>query len=130
MGSDPFVLLVEDNQDDIDLTLLAFEQENFSRRIEVARDGQAALDLLRAADAAPLMVILDIKMPRVGGLEVLRTMRAEPKLRGVKAVFLTSSDEERDRAAAEELGAARYLRKPMGFPELRAIIGELKALLE
>lgn len=137
MAGEPFVLLVEDNADDVELALLAFQQEAFPYKIMVARDGQQALDFLfgageyagRDRNETPLLVILDIKMPRVGGLEVLRAMRGDPRLSEVKAVVLTSSDEERDRAEAEDLGAFLYLRKPMSFLGLREIVGRLKASL-
>jgi two-component system response regulator len=138
MSPERFVLLVEDNPDDVTLAELAFREEGFPYRVVVARDGQEALDFLFAEGAhsgrdradAPALVVLDLKMPRVGGLEVLQKMREDRWLKYVVAVVLTTSDEERDRLDALRLGANLFLKKPMDYDGLRSIVGELKRLLE
>jgi CheY-like chemotaxis protein len=124
------VLLAEDNSDDVELARLAFAQEAFPYEIVVAEDGQAALDRLFSSPENPALVILDLKMPKVGGLEVLKAMREDPRLRAVPVVVLTTSDEERDRAAAETLGVSLYLKKPLGFDELREIVRRIRAMLQ
>jgi two-component system response regulator len=136
--SEKTVLFVEDNPDDVMLTLMAFKQAHFPYRVVVAGDGQEALDYLFAQGAhaardradAPVLVILDLKMPKVGGLEVLRAMREDRWLRYVVAVILTTSDEDRDRVTAEKLGANLYLKKPMSFAELLGIVGKIRGLIE
>ena len=136
--SEKTVLFVEDNPDDVDLTLMAFKEERFPFKIVVAEDGQEALDYLFARGGfagrdradAPVLVILDLKMPKVGGLEVLKAMREDPRLRGVVAVILTTSDEERDRATAEQLGADLYLIKPTSFGALRDVVRRIRELIE
>jgi two-component system, response regulator len=137
MGDEKIVLFVDDNPDDVELTQLAFEQENFPHKIVVARDGQQALDFLFARGeyanrdnaSAPALVILDLKMPKVGGLEVLKAMREDRWLRYVVAVILTTSDEESDKIAAERLGANLYLKKPMSFTELRSTVKQISRLI-
>jgi two-component system response regulator len=117
---DGTILLVEDNQDDIDLTLRAFKKNNIGNKVVVARDGVEALDLLfaasRAADAPwPVVVLLDLKLPRIDGLEVLRKIRADERTRTLPVVVLTSSDEQRDLIESYNLGANSYVRKPVDF---------------
>lgn len=136
--SEKTVLFVEDNPDDVELTTMAFKEEGFPHKVVVAADGQEALDFLfaqgryigRDRSDAPVLVILDLKMPRVGGLEVLRAMRADRWLRYVIVVILTTSDEESDRITAEELGANLYLKKPMSFQELCQIVKRIESLIE
>lgn len=135
--SEKLVLFVEDNPDDVYLTMMAFEQEKFPYKVVVAGDGQEALDFLfaqgqyagRDRGEAPVLVILDLKMPKVGGLEVLKAMREDRWLRYVVAVILTTSDEERDRTTAEKLGANLYLKKPMSVDGLREIVRQIRTLL-
>ncbi|HTA21850.1 MAG TPA: response regulator [Polyangia bacterium] len=117
---DGTILLVEDNQDDIDLTLRAFKKNNIGNKVVVARDGVEALDLLfnasRVADAPwPVVVLLDLKLPRIDGLEVLRRIRADERTRTLPVVVLTSSDEQRDLIESYNLGANSYVRKPVDF---------------
>ena len=117
---DGTILLVEDNQDDIDLTLRAFKKNNIGNKVVVARDGVEALDILsnasRAADAPwPVVVLLDLKLPRIDGLEVLRRIRADERTRTLPVVVLTSSDEQRDLIESYNLGANSYVRKPVDF---------------
>ena len=116
------VLLVEDNPSDEKLTLRAFRNSNLGNEIVVARDGQEALDLLfatgRHADepaALPTVVLLDLKLPKVDGLEVLRRIRADERTRLIPVVVLTSSKQDEDLVQSYALGANAYVRKPVDF---------------
>jgi len=116
------VLLVEDNPDDVDLTLRAFKRNDFANEIVVARDGIEALDYLLgtgphvgARPDLPAVVLLDLKLPKIDGLEVLRRVRADARARLTPIVLLTSSGEERDVVAGYSLGANSYIRKPVTF---------------
>lgn len=115
------ILLIEDNPDDEDLTLLAFRRNNFTNPITVARDGAEALDLLHGPDSAsrplPCLILLDLKLPKVDGLEVLRCIRGDPRTRFLPVVVLTSSKEERDLSDSYSMGCNSYVRKPVNFPE-------------
>jgi two-component system, response regulator len=114
---DPVILLVEDNADDEELTRRAFRKNNLQNDLVVARDGQEALDYLFNNPLRPHLVLLDLKLPRVDGLEVLRRLRADERTRFVPVVVLTSSTEERDLVASYELGVNSYVRKPVDFQE-------------
>lgn len=117
------VLLVEDNPDDVDLTLRAFDKHKIANEIVVVRDGEEALDYLfmtgrhasRSSAGDPQVVLLDLKLPKVDGLEVLRRMRADARTRLMPVVILTSSTEERDLVSSYDLGANSYVRKPVDF---------------
>lgn len=125
----PPIVLIEDNPADLELALLAFRKRSLAIPILVARDGEEALAFLprwEAGDPLPLVVLLDLKLPRVDGHEVLRAFRAHPLLRSVPIVVLTSSSEERDVARAYELGASSYLVKPVDFDRFT----QLTALIE
>lgn len=117
------VLLVEDNPDDAALTLRAFKQHNLANRIEVVRDGAQALEFLfgsaakPAAAPLPQLVLLDLKLPKVEGLEVLRRIRADERTRLLPVVILTTSREEGDRLQGYLLGANAYVCKPVDFNE-------------
>ena len=117
------VLLVEDNPDDRDLTLRAFDRHKLREAVVVAEDGQAALEYLHAPGPdgqlrpLPEVVLLDLKLPKVDGLEVLRRIRAEERTRLLPVVMLTSSAEERDLVTSYALGANSYVRKPVSFTE-------------
>jgi len=119
------ILLVEDNPDDEALTRRAFRKNHMTNDIVVARDGTEALDYLfgtgpyegRNVDEQPLVVLLDLKLPKVDGLEVLRRVRADERTRLVPVVILTSSREETDLATCYRLGANSYVRKPVNFDE-------------
>ncbi len=119
------ILLVEDNPDDVELTLRALKQYNIGNEIAVVRDGAEALDYLfatgtysdRDATAMPAVVILDLKLPKVDGLEVLRRIRADERTRLVPVVILTSSKEEGDMVNGYALGANSYVQKPVDFTE-------------
>jgi len=123
------VLLVEDDPDDLELTLAAFAHERFEPKIEVARDGEAALRRLRGAEPKPALVLLDLNIPKLSGLEVLGLLHLEPALSAIPVVVLSSSDDAREKKKAADLGALAFLRKPFGFAEFRAIVQELNAIL-
>ncbi|HKV03713.1 MAG TPA: response regulator [Candidatus Acidoferrales bacterium] len=117
------IMLVEDNRDDEELTLRALAKSGIKNRVVVARDGVEALDYLhctgshagRVLTALPQVVLLDLKLPRVPGLEVLRRLRADSRTKHLPVVILTSSIEERDLVEGYGLGANSYVRKPVDF---------------
>jgi two-component system, response regulator len=126
------ILLAEDSAQDVELTLSALAEHNISNSVDVARDGAEALDYLykRGAFAArqngnPVLVLLDLKMPRVDGMEVLRVVKADPRLRTIPIVVLTSSREEQDVARSYELGVNAYVVKPVEFDKFVAAVREL-----
>jgi two-component system, response regulator len=127
------ILLVEDNPNDEALTLRALKKNNIKNEIVVARDGAEALDWLfvrgahagRDASIVPQVVLLDLKLPKVDGLEVLKAIRADARTRRLPVVLLTSSKEERDVAAGYDLGANSYVRKPVDFGEFAEAIRQL-----
>ncbi len=117
------ILLVEDNTRDAEMTVRALRSRNLANRLVVVEDGEQALDFLfyrgryerRAASARPRVVLLDLKLPKVGGLEVLRAIRADPRTRTIPVVVVTSSREDPDIEAAYSLGANSYVVKPVEF---------------
>jgi CheY-like chemotaxis protein len=112
------ILLIEDNPMDVDLTRRAFMRHNLANPLEVLRDGQEALDFIagrRTGEPVPSVMLLDLKLPKVGGLEVLRAIRAHPDLGTVPVVVLTSSAEDEDIHQAYALGANSYIIKPVDF---------------
>ncbi len=117
------ILLVEDNPDDVALTMRALKSHNITNEVVVAQDGVEALDYLFGADGRPApdelpaVVLLDLKLPKVNGLEVLERIRADEHTRLLPVVILTSSDEERDVIDGYSLGANSYVRKPVDFVE-------------
>lgn len=119
------ILLVEDNPDDVDLTLRALRKNNIANEVVVARDGAEAIDYLhgtgeyagRTAKVMPAVVLLDLKLPKIDGLEVLRRMRGHERTRLIPVVILTSSKEEQDRIKSYALGANSYVRKPVDFDQ-------------
>lgn len=125
MTRNGIILLVEDNPDDVDLTLRAFEKSKIVNEIIVVNDGREALDYLFATGAhagrslarVPEVVLLDLKLPKVDGLEVLRRMRADERTRRLPVVVLTSSNEEQDLIESYNLGANSFVRKPVAFGE-------------
>ncbi len=126
------ILLVEDSLRDIDLTLAALEEHQLADKVDVARDGAEALDYLHVRGkfaerkpGLPAVVLLDLKMPRVGGLEVLRRLKLDPMLRTLPVVMLTSSKEEPDLAASYALGANAYVVKPVDFQDFVAAIKQV-----
>ncbi len=112
------ILLVEDNPVDIDLTCRAFARNRLANPISIARDGEEALDLMQRweeGEAPPSLILLDIKLPRVDGLEVLRHLKAHPVFRRIPVVVLTSSSEDRDLLDAYALGVNSFIVKPVDF---------------
>lgn len=118
-------LLVEDSPDDAELTIRAFEKSRLVNEVILARDGQEALDYLfgtgahagRDLSVMPELVLLDLKLPKLGGLEVLRRLRQDPRTRRQPVVVLTSSNEEQDIITSYDLGANSFVRKPVDFEQ-------------
>jgi len=131
--SDKEILLVEDNPDDAELTMLALKQNNIGNAVKWVKDGAEALDYLlfrgqyaaRAGQPPPVLVLLDLKLPKVDGLEVLRQMRADSHAGLTPVVILTSSGEERDIAQSYGLGANSYVRKPVDFAQFHEATRQL-----
>lgn len=131
--SDRTILLVEDNPDDEALTLRAFRKNKIDGDVVVARDGVEALDFLFAGGShqgrnvadLPRVVLLDLKLPKIGGHEVLRRIREDPRTRQLPVVILTSSREERDVLEGYRLGANSYVRKPVNFDEFIEVARQL-----
>ena len=127
------ILLVEDNPDDEALTLRAFQKNNILNPVVVARDGVEALDYLfgtglyagRDTREQPQVVLLDLKLPKLDGLEVLRRLRSDPRTQLLPVVILTTSNEERDIMSSYELGANSYIRKPVDFDEFMEAVRQL-----
>ena len=124
------ILLVDDNTSDVELTKRALEKRHISNELLVAEDGKQALDYLfaegahagRDATDLPTLVLLDLKLPKLDGLEVLRRIRADPRTKRLPVVILTSSNEEQDLAAGYDLGANSYIRKPVDFAKFAEAI--------
>ncbi|HYO46892.1 MAG TPA: response regulator [Gemmatimonadota bacterium] len=126
------ILLVEDTEDDIELTRRALKKNNLTNPLVVARDGQEALDYLLGngtaqpdPDDLPAIVLLDLQLPKIDGLEVLRRLRAEPRTRLLPIVILTSSREERDLIEGYTNGANSYIRKPVDFHQFSEAVRQL-----
>jgi two-component system response regulator len=126
------ILLVEDNPDDVELTQRALREHNLANRVKVVADGVEALAYLRPEDAEhspadgdPKLVLLDLKLPRVGGIEVLRRLKASERTRTIPVVVLTSSREESDLVASYQLGVNSYIVKPVDFEQFMHAVGEL-----
>jgi two-component system response regulator len=132
--SEKIILLVEDNQDDEELAVLAFERSRVANEMVVVRDGQEALDYLLGTEAnagkdakeLPQLVLLDLKLPKVDGLEVLRRLRAAPRTRLLPIVVVTSSREEEDLFMSYDGGANSYVRKPVDFARFAEAIHQLQ----
>ena len=127
------ILLVEDNQDDVELTLHALKNEKVRNLIHVARDGEEALDFLfgrgdskqRAYPSQLRLILLDLKLPKVNGLEVLREIKGNPRTKPIPVVVLTSSREERDMVESYRLGVNSYIQKPVDFSQFRESVKQL-----
>jgi CheY-like chemotaxis protein len=120
----PTILLVEDNPMDLDLTLRAFNKKKFVNTIHVARDGEEALawfDRWEAGEPLPAVILLDINLPKINGLEVLQQLKAHPQFRRIPVVVLTSSREDSDLKAAYDLGASSYIEKPVSFSKFTEV---------
>ncbi|HEY1463942.1 MAG TPA: response regulator [Terriglobales bacterium] len=127
------ILLVEDNQDDLDLTLHALKRENLANNIMIARDGEEALDFFfcrgkfagRSMENPPRLVLLDLKLPKLNGIEVLQQVKSDPRTKSIPIVVLTSSTEEIDLVRSYNLGANSYIQKPVNFAEFRQTVKHL-----
>lgn len=127
------ILLVEDNPDDMELCLEALRRNNLANRIHVARDGQQALDFLfargeyvgRDVNSHPRVILLDLKLPKVSGIEVLRAVKADARTRHIPVVVLTSSREDKDLIDTYELGVNSYVQKPVSFAEFSTAVAQL-----
>ncbi len=129
-SGEPEILLVEDNQDDVDLALYMLRREKLANNILVASDGEEALDFLfcrgaftdRTFDHPPKLVLLDLKLPKVDGMEVLKQVKSDPRTRTIPVVIMTSSKEARDLVASYNLGANSYIQKPVDFDQFRETV--------
>src|SRR5580693_7132566 len=127
------ILLVEDNQDDMDLALHALKREKLANNIFVARDGEEALDFLfcrgtfaqRDIDHPPKLVLLDLKLPKVDGLQVLKQLKSDPRTRTIPVVIMTSSREERDVVEGYSSGVNSFIQKPVDFEQFRTTVKSL-----
>ena len=135
MSDIPIILLVEDNRDDEDLARLAIESSGVSCEVQVVRDGAEALDMLlgssesqpKGLNVPPKLVLLDLKMPKVSGLEVLQQLRSDPRTKHVPVVVLSSSSERKDLADAYEFGASGYVRKPIDLEDFNRAMSNICA---
>ena len=127
------ILLVEDNPSDVELTLHSLKSSKLSNQIEVVRDGAEALEFIfctgtyahRNIENSPKMVLLDLKLPKVDGLEVLRAVKSDPRTRPIPVVVLTSSGEERDIIESYQLGVNSYIVKPVDFEQFTSVVRQL-----
>jgi two-component system response regulator len=127
------ILLVEDNPTDLELTLRVFRDQQLANRIEVARDGEEALNFLfgegahpsRGSIQLPKVILLDLKLPKIGGLEVLRRIKNDSRTRSIPVVMLTSSQEERDLVKSYHLGVNSYIVKPVDFDQFTECVKQI-----
>ena len=127
------ILLVEDNQDDLELAMHALRQEKLANSIFVVRDGEEALDFLfcrgpfseRTFDHPPKLVLLDLKLPKIDGLQVLQQLKSDPRTQSVPVVMLTSSKEERDLVESYKSGVNSFIQKPVDFDQFRKTVKSL-----
>ncbi|WP_413173137.1 response regulator [Anabaena azotica] len=129
MAQTSTLLIVEDNPDDIELTLLAFEQTGLRENIVIARDGVEAINYLftenTALNSLPSLILLDLQLPRINGLEVLRLIRSHGRTKLLPIVILTTSHEESDRLQGYSLGCNSYIRKPVDYDQFVKILHQL-----
>lgn len=123
------ILLIDDNEDFVELTRRAFRQSSIVNPLEVAKDGAEALDYFFAEEgepkSRPVLILLDLKLPKVDGLEVLRQLRADPRTKSIPVVILTTSSEEQDLIRGYDLGCNSYIRKPVDFVKLNEVMKQL-----
>ena len=123
------ILLVEDNPLDIDLTLRAFKKQGLLNPVQVARDGEEAVSWIarwEAGEPLPMIILMDLKLPKIGGLEVLRRFKKQPKIKRVPIVVLTSSGQDNDITTAYEHGANSYIVKPVDFDKFVSVASEIE----
>ncbi|MDR9410981.1 MAG: response regulator [Balneolaceae bacterium] len=130
--SDNYILLVEDNPDDVELTILAFKKNNFANEIKVVEDGEEAIHFLSGKNnegiskfGYPELILLDLKLPKVNGHEVLKEIKADKKTKRIPVVILTSSQEEEDIIKGYDLGANSYVRKPVDYQDFVEVVNNL-----
>ena len=127
------ILLVEDNVDDVELAIHALRGEQLANEITVARDGEEALDFVfcrgphasRKFENPPRLILLDLKLPKVDGLDVLRAIKSDPRTKAIPVVIMTSSREERDVIESYKVGVNAYVQKPVDFEQFRGVVKEL-----
>jgi CheY-like chemotaxis protein len=127
------ILLVEDNVDDVELAVHALRAEKLANHISMARDGEEALDFVfcrgvhsnRTFENPPRLILLDLKLPKVDGLDVLRAIKTDPRTKAIPIVIMTSSREERDLVESYKLGVNAYVQKPVDFDKFRSVVKEL-----
>jgi two-component system response regulator len=127
------ILLVEDNADEVELAMIAFQRNNLAAKIHVVRDGEEALDFFfcrgaysdRRFDTPPKLVLLDLKLPKVDGLDVLREIKSDRRTRSVPIVVMTSSRQQRDMVEGYQLGVNSYIQKPVNFDQFQKLIKDL-----
>ena len=132
-SEDADILLVDDSHEDIDLTIHALRREKLANKIAIVYDGEEALDFLfrrgafteRSQESVPRLILLDLKLPKVNGIEVLREIKANPETRMIPVVIMTSSREERDLVSSYSLGANSFIQKPVDFEEFRSTVKTL-----
>ena len=133
MTGDMDILLIEDNPEDVEITLRAFQKHHVANRIHVVRDGEEALECLfstgRYAERSPCqntrLILLDLKLPKVDGLEILQKCKSDPRTKHIPIVVLTSSREEQDLAKSYNYGVNSYVVKPVDFPKFSEAVGQL-----
>ena len=134
MAEDPIeILLVEDNPSDVELTLHALRKNNLANRIKIARDGAEALDYIfgmgadptRSLDHVPRVILLDFKLPKIDGIEVLAKIKSDPRAKRIPVVVLTSSREDRDLFLSYEMGVNNYMVKPVDFAQFTEAVRQL-----
>jgi two-component system, response regulator len=132
-SSEVDILLVEDNQDDAELALHALRRENLANNIFVVRDGEEALEFIfcsgvfaqRSFDHPPKLILLDLKLPKVDGMEVLKRLKSDARTRTIPVVIMTSSKEDRDLVSGYGLGANSYIQKPVDFDQFRETVKQV-----
>ncbi|NGP75605.1 response regulator [Balneolaceae bacterium YR4-1] len=127
-----YILLIEDNPDDIELTKLAFKKNNFANEIKVVEDGEEAINFLLGKDSngvekfgLPELILLDLMLPKVNGHEVLRKIKSQDNIKRVPVVILTSSQEEEDIVKGYDFGANSYVRKPVDFQDFMNVVNNM-----